>query len=151
MKTNNFIILFTAVKVCILISPFALKACCPSCYHPGFLSFPYTFCLWACVQDFTKERHTINHWSVMSLFWQVLGTTPQREWPSPNPEQWLQQPPAAETPATTNCTTRKLSRRDVSASAKHGIQCNTLVWNNRMFLIFRWIGASINSYLMLTC
>ena len=51
---------------------------------------------------------------------QVRGTTQQQAWLTLSPEPWSQPQPAAETPATTSCTTRMRSTRGAFASAKHG-------------------------------
>lgn len=51
---------------------------------------------------------------------QVPETMQQRESPILSPERWSQLPPAAETPATTSCTTKRPSTRGASANAEHG-------------------------------
>lgn len=53
---------------------------------------------------------------------QVQETTRQRrqDSPTPSPELWLQRQRAAETRATTSCTTRRRSTRGVSTNAERG-------------------------------
>lgn len=100
--------------------------------------------------------HTCRNQScVISLSRQVRATTQQRDWPTPSPEPWSQQPPAAETPATTSCTTRRLNTRGVSASAKHGNWCSwffssvicwhAFFWESKIVSVVDRTGMSIGS------